>query len=132
MLGLALSAAPMALARANPPPPLPNDPERPLGPDVSVGTDDKSEEIVIIARKLRMVNVHILRVGYGKPALCTVMKSSGDAEVDDLTCQAAVTCSVKLPDRKTPADILTGCTKDEQARLVEELAEKRIQEELKN
>ncbi|MGL6042590.1 MAG: hypothetical protein ACRC1J_01565 [Sandaracinobacteroides sp.] len=130
MLALALSAAPFAAARAAPPPPLPNDPARPLGPDVSVGTDELGEEIVIIARKLRMVNVHLTRIGRGRPALCAVLRSSGDAEVDALTCEAAVACSLSLPYRDTPPETMNQCARDEQARLIELLAQSRIEQEL--
>jgi hypothetical protein len=119
-----------------PPPPRPPkitpipSPDRPLGPDVGVGTDEVGEEIVIIARKLRLVHVHLLRTSSSGAANCTVLKTSGDSEVDQLTCEAAKACAVKHPDRKTPADVMIQCTKDEQARRVEELAEKRIEEEM--
>jgi hypothetical protein len=129
------------LARAAavpPPPPAPPPPpkvtpvpapDRPLGPDVGVGTDELSEEIVIIARKLRMVHVRNTLMGPKGPVICTVLRSSGDAEVDMLTCEAAKTCRLKFSERVPPGDLMQQCTKDEQARLVEELAEKRIEEE---
>jgi hypothetical protein len=124
------AAAPPPLAPPPPPKitPIPS-PDRPLGPDVGVGTDDLGEEIVIIARKLRLVHVHLQRVAGGGAAGCTVLRSSGDAEVDLLTCEAAKSCAVKFPDRRTPVEQMIQCTKDEQARRVEELAAKRIEEE---
>jgi ferredoxin len=108
------------------------DPQRPLGPDVAVGVDDVGDEIVILARKLRLVHVHLLRTGRSSPAKCTILRSSGDTEVDQITCDAAIACARTHPDRNTPAETMNACTKDEQARRVEELAEKRIQEELNN
>lgn len=128
-----LALALLAQAATTPPPPpkitpIPS-PERPLGPDVGVGTDELGEEIVIIARKLRLVHVHLQRLATGGSANCTVLKSSGDSEVDLLTCEAAKTCATKHPDRKTPTEVMIQCTRDEQARRVEELAEKRIEEE---
>ena len=86
------------------------------------------DEIVILARKLKLVHVNLLRTGHGRPGICTVLKSSGDAEVDKLTCEAAVACTLKLPDRSTPVDAMSACTREEQARRVEELADKRLQE----
>lgn len=140
LLAFALLAQAAATPPTPPPPPpqpqiLPPlvrpvpSPDRPLGPDVGVGTDELGEEIVIIARKLRMVHVHLQRKANGMPASCTVLKTSGDDEVDQLTCQAAKTCATRFPARDTPAQQMIQCTKDEQARLVEELAEKRIEEE---
>jgi hypothetical protein len=136
LVALALMAQAASAPPTPPPPqllpplvrPVPS-PDRPLGPDVGVGTDDLGEEIVIIARKLRMVHVHLQRKTNGMPANCTVLKTSGDDEVDQLTCEAAKACAVKFPDRKTPPEQMIQCTKDEQARRVEELAEKRIEEE---
>lgn len=126
------AAAPLPPPAPPPPPkitPIPS-PDRPLGPDVGVGTDEIGEEIVIIARKLRLVHVHLLRTAAGGAASCSILKSSGDSEVDQLTCEAAKACTVKHPDRKTPAQVMIDCTRDEQARRVEELAEKRIEEEM--
>jgi hypothetical protein len=135
MLAQAASAPP-APPRPPAPPAVrmrpPDDPARPLGPDVTVGVNEVGEEIVILARKLRLVHVHLLRTSHGQPGRCTVLKSSGDAEVDKLTCDAAIACTVKLPARDTPADQMTACTREEQARRVEELAQRRIEEELKN
>jgi len=73
--------------------------------------------------------VHLQRKANGMPAGCKVLRTSGDSEVDLLTCEAAKACAVKFPARDTAADLLIQCTRDEQARLVEELAEKRIEEE---
>jgi hypothetical protein len=134
MLAQAATAPPVP-----PPPPSPpvvrirppDDPARPLGPDVTVGVDEVSEEIVILARKLRLVQINIPRIGPGRPGPCTVLKSSGDQEVDELTCAAAAACIEKLPARDTSSAEITACTREEQARRVEELAEKRIEEELK-
>jgi hypothetical protein len=111
--------------------PIPS-PDRPLGPDIGVGVDEVGEEIVILARKLQLVHVHLLRTARGGPASCNILRSSGDSEVDALTCDAAKACAVKLPDRKTPPEQMIQCTREEQARRVEALAEKRIEEELKN
>lgn len=138
LLAFALLAQAAAAPPPPPPPPAPPrppkitpipSPDRPLGPDVGVGTDDLGEEIVIIARKLRLVHVHLQRLATGGAATCTVLRSSGDSEVDQLTCEAAKACATKFPDRKTPPQVMIDCTKDEQARRVEELAEKRIEEE---
>jgi hypothetical protein len=107
-------------------------PDRPLGPDIGVGTDELGEEIVILARKLRLVHVHLLRTSHDGDAICNVLRSSGDTEVDQLTCDAAKACAQKLPDRKTPPEKMIQCTREEQARRVEELAERRIEEEFKN
>jgi hypothetical protein len=126
--------APPAPAASPAPPritPVPA-PDRPLGPDIGVGTDEIGEEIVILARKLRLVHVHLLRTSHDGDAVCKVLRTSGDAEVDQLTCDAAKACAQKLPDRKTPAEQMIQCTREEQARRVEELAEKRIEEEFKN
>ncbi|TPE60089.1 hypothetical protein FJQ54_11790 [Sandaracinobacter neustonicus] len=93
---------------------------------------DDGDEIVILARKLKLVQVHLLRTGHGQPGICTIQKSSGDAEVDKLTCEAAVACTLKLPSRSTPPAEMTACTREEQARRVEELADKRMQEDKNN
>jgi hypothetical protein len=138
LLALAVLAQ-ATVAQPPPPPPAPlpprirpvPSPDRPLGPDIGVGTDDLGEEIVIIARKLRLVHVHLQRRANGEAATCTVLRSSGDDEVDQLTCESAKACAVKLPDRKTPPEQMIQCTRDEQARRVEELAERRIEEEYK-
>jgi hypothetical protein len=132
MVALAL----LAQAATMPPPPpkitpIPS-PDRPLGPDIGVGTDEIGEEIVILARKLRLVHVHLLRMSAKGNATCTVLRSSGDSEVDLLTCEAAKACAVKLPDRRTPAEQMIQCTRDEQARRVEELAQKRIEQDIVN
>ncbi len=133
MLARAATVPPPPVQPSPPQPPkikpMPS-PDRPLGPDVGVGTDELGEEIVILARKLRLVHVHLLRTSARGGATCTVLRSSGDAEVDQLTCEAAIACVAKFPDRKTPAETMITCTKDEQARRVEELAEKRIEEEI--
>ncbi len=133
-----IALAVLAQAAAVPPPhqtlgitPIPS-PDRPLGPDIGVGTDEIGEEIVILARKLRLVHVHLLRTSARGDATCTVMRSSGDSEIDLLTCEAARACAVKLPDRKTPADRMIQCTREEQARRVEELALKRIEKDAAN
>jgi hypothetical protein len=137
MLALAVLAQ-ATVAPPPPPPPAPPpppkitpipSPDRPLGPDVGVGTDVLDEEIVILARKLRLVHVHLQRSATGAPLKCSVLRSSGDSEVDMLTCESAKACATKYPDRKTPAEVMIECTREEQARRVEELAEKRIEEE---
>jgi hypothetical protein len=134
MLALALLAQAAAVPPPPPPPritPIPS-PDRPLGPDIGVGTDEVGEEIVILARKLRLVHVHLLRTSLKGDATCTVLRSSGDSEVDQLTCDSAKACALKLPDRKTPADQMIQCTREEQARRVEELALKRIEQDIAN
>jgi len=107
-------------------------PERPPDPDIGVGTEELGGEIVILARKLRLVHVHLLRTSSDGDARCNVLRSSGDAEVDQLTCDAARACAQKWPARNTPAETMIECTRADQARRVEELAGKRIAEEVGN
>jgi hypothetical protein len=84
------------------------------------------DDIVVLARKLEKVGVTLSRMSTGE-LRCSIADSSGDAELDALSCQAALKCLETIPLSRANRKALAACGKTERSRLLAELADQRRQ-----
>jgi hypothetical protein len=100
-----LALAPLLLvAAAAEPPPL----------------DDTVEDIVVIARKFESVTLALRKTGTGSID-CKVTRSSGDREIDQLSCLAATSCSTRVAVSRSNRLALEDCIKAERLTMISDL-----------
>jgi hypothetical protein len=100
-------AAPLLLAAAEPPPGnIPN---------------DMPEDIVVIARKFDRVTLALRKTGSGALS-CSIQRSSGDPEIDGLSCEAASDCSTQMIVSRANRHALEDCIKAERLKMITSLA----------
>lgn len=84
------------------------------------------DDIVVLSRKLEKVGVTLERLSTGEHR-CSIADSSGDAELDALSCQAALKCLETIPLSRANRKPLAACGKEERSRLLADLADQRRQ-----
>jgi hypothetical protein len=84
------------------------------------------DDIVVLARKLEKVGVTLERMSTGE-LRCRVSDSSGDPELDALSCQAALKCLETIPLSRANKKALAACGKEVRSRLLADLADQRRQ-----
>jgi hypothetical protein len=83
-------------------------------------------DIVVLSRKLEKVGVTLERMSSGE-LRCSIADSSGDPELDALSCQAALKCLETIPLSRANRKALAACGKEERSRLLANLADQRRQ-----
>jgi hypothetical protein len=81
-------------------------------------------DIIVLARKLEKVGVTLERMSTGE-LRCSIADSSGDPELDALSCQAALKCLETIPLARANRKALAACGKEERSRLLADLADQR-------
>lgn len=84
------------------------------------------DDIVVLSRKLEKVGVTLERMNTGEHR-CSIADSSGDAELDALSCQAALKCLETITLSRANRKALATCGKAERSRLLADLADQRKQ-----
>jgi hypothetical protein len=88
-----------------------------------------SDDIVVLAQKLkntRFVWKASDKSGAWKLKSCKIKQSSGDKEIDAITCRATEQCLSTLPlGAKTMPPAFTACLTDRRSALIAELAARR-------
>ena len=86
------------------------------------------DEIVVIARKLGNLKIQYsgkMKNGEFQIKGCRVKKSSGDADIDRIPCQAVTHCETQFGPSIPPQSEFDKCVKPRMSKMKEELADRR-------
>jgi hypothetical protein len=87
----------------------------------AAATAPEPEDIVVIARKFEQVTITLEQMSDGA-LRCKVERSSGDPEVDTLSCAAATTCAGRIQLSRANRKALADCGREERSRMIADLA----------
>ena len=91
-------------------------------PTASSAASGTNAEIVVLAQRIKQLKFKLKRDNRTGAGLCHISKSSGDTELDQLACNAAVSCMGK---QKLNGDVFLACLKPRWTEIVRDLALRR-------
>jgi hypothetical protein len=89
-------------------------------PQAGTAPEPPPEDIIVIARKFDRVMLALRKTGTGSLS-CTVRRSSGDPEIDALSCLGATTCAETIEVTRDNRSALEDCIKTERTRMIADL-----------